>query len=165
MDSQIDYLTTFAFVLSHDFKEPLAVIKSFHSLVDDALKEHRYNDISALNQLAKKQVDLLDQMVCSLLKLQQITSEIINNSDAQLNLFELVDSISKEIYEHEKLEFDNQIPKDLILKIDKTHLYVVFQNIISNAIKYRKGEIAKMIVRCTKKDHFVEIECKTMVLE
>lgn len=159
LDSQIDYLRTFAFVLSHDFREPLAVIKSFHDLVDKALNEKRYDDISELNLLAKKQVDLLDQMVSSLLKLQQVTSEILTNSDARLNLSTLLDSIAHDIYDGERLTLQNQVPKDLILNIDETHFYVVFQNIISNAIKYRKGDSVALNVSCTQKDHFIEIVC------
>ncbi len=160
LDSQIDYLRTFAFVLSHDFREPLAVIKSFHDLVDNALSEKRYDDITELNQLAKKQIDLLDQMVSSLLKLQQVTSEILSNSDSQLNLSHLLDKIAKDIYESEKLQLHNQVADDLILNIDETHFYVVFQNIISNAIKYRKGDLVDVEIVCKQKDHFIEIVCK-----
>lgn len=160
LDSQIDYLRTFAFVLSHDFREPLAVIKSFHDLVDNALQEKRYDDIIELNHLAKKQIDLLDQMVSSLLKLQQVTSEILTNSDAHLKLSTMLDSIANDIYGSERLKLDNQVPKDLILNIDETHFYVVFQNIISNAIKYRKGDFVDLVISCTQKDHFIEIVCK-----
>ena len=56
----------------------------------------------------------------------EVTEDIIN---------EVEDAFLTEIYEN-RLVFENRIPKDLIIVSDRTLLTTIFNNLVSNAIKY-----------------------------
>ena len=56
----------------------------------------------------------------------KVTEDIIN---------EVEDAFLTEIYEN-RLVFENRIPKDLVIVSDRTLLTTIFNNLVSNAIKY-----------------------------
>lgn len=56
----------------------------------------------------------------------EVTEDIIN---------EVEDAFLTEIYEN-RLVFENRIPKDLVIVSDRTLLTTIFNNLVSNAIKY-----------------------------
>jgi signal transduction histidine kinase len=56
----------------------------------------------------------------------EVTEDIIN---------EVEDAFLTEIYEN-RLVFENRIPKDLVIVSDRTLLMTIFNNLVSNAIKY-----------------------------
>ncbi len=125
--------------ISHDFKTPLTVIKSYIEAVEDGVE----SESTALSTI-KDQTDKLEQKVHSLLYLNKL--DYLKNS--QMNSKELVDmeKIIKE--EVEKFKFHRKEIK-FTTNIDKKSKYygslenweTILDNLLSNFIRYAKSEI------------------------
>ena len=125
--------------ISHDFKTPLTVIKSYIEAVEDGVE----SETTALSTI-KDQTDKLEQKVHSLLYLNKL--DYLKNT--QNNSKELVDmeKIIKE--EVEKFKFHRKEIK-FITNIDKKSKYygsvenweTILDNLLSNFMRYTKSEI------------------------
>jgi len=126
--------------ISHDFKTPLTVIKSYIEAVEDGVE----SESTALSTI-KDQTDKLEQKVHSLLYLNKL--DYLKNS--QNNSSELVDmeKIIKE--EVEKFKFHRKELK-FSVNIDKKSKYygsvenweTILDNLLSNFMRYANKEIS-----------------------
>ncbi len=145
-----DELKQFASVASHDMREPLRMISSFSNLLERRLKDRddpdskEYLEIIMTN--AKRMMVLLEDLLNyakagysqqkpTLVNLEELLIKI----RASLHLI-LVETKGEIIY--------NKLPEILT---QETLLNQLFQNIISNALKFRKKEVAPIIEIKAKK--------------
>ncbi|GAC1381401.1 MAG: hypothetical protein NVSMB45_06150 [Ginsengibacter sp.] len=129
----------FAYVASHDLKEPLRMVKSFNELL-----ERKYSDL--LDDTAKKYISfsidgvvrmnsLIDNLLLyftagTLLKEKQVT-------DVNHAVNEILKSYESQILNNELKFHVSELP---VINISKTEIALIFQNLISNAIKYQNQE-------------------------
>lgn len=135
-------LQQFAFVASHDLKEPLRKIRIFSSII----KQRFHNEVSEENTIIDRVIesskrmtglinDLLDYSrlsvapVFSEISLRQLINEIIN--DLELTILE----------KNAVIEI-GELPT---LKIIPAQMRQVFQNLISNSLKFSKEGIPPVI--------------------
>lgn len=125
--------------ISHDFKTPLTVIKSYVEAVEDNVEDER----TAL-QVIKQQTAKLEQKVHSLLYLNKLDYL----KDSKVHSLELIDMVSILNSEVEKFKFHN---KDInfIVDIDKKSKYygtyehweTILDNLLGNFMRYAKTTI------------------------
>ncbi|MBO5120966.1 MAG: HAMP domain-containing histidine kinase [Bacilli bacterium] len=125
--------------ISHDFKTPLTVIKSYVEAVEDNVEDER----TAL-QVIKQQTAKLEQKVHSLLYLNKLDYL----KDSKVHSLELIDMVSVLNSEVEKFKFHN---KDInfIVDIDKKSKYygtyehweTILDNLLGNFMRYAKTTI------------------------
>ncbi|MDZ7755427.1 sensor histidine kinase [Rhodohalobacter sp.] len=131
----------FAYSVSHDLKEPLRMVKSFMNRLDQ-----KYGD--SLDDKAKKYIyyavdgaERMDQLINDLLEYSRIGKK--NNEFELTDLNELLDKVEK-LYRSQLEEIGGSIsrPETEMPQIfcQKTPLQQLFNNLISNSIKYRKEE-------------------------
>ena len=134
-------LEQFAYVASHDLQEPLRMVTSFLTLL-----EKRYNDV-----LDEKGLNYINFAVEGAKNMRQIILDILefsrinNNNEENYEFIDLKDIIKdvsllqgKLIKEKEaKIIFD-ELPKIYSIR---HYLMQLFQNIISNALKYSKEDV------------------------
>lgn len=138
-------LEQFAYVASHDLQEPLRMVTSFLTLI-----EKRYN-----HALDEKGLKYINFAVEGAKNMRQIILDIlefsrINNHEENYELIDLKDIIKdisllqgKLIKEKKaKIIFD-ELPKVYSIR---HYLIQLFQNIISNALKYSKEDIPLQII-------------------
>ena len=130
-------LEQFAYCASHDLQEPLRMITGFLNQL-----ETKYNHV--LDEKAKKYIyyasdgaKRMRQIILNLLEYSRI-----GNYDEKIEEIE-IDQVLKNIeilYRRIIKEKDASITWDQMptLKIEKTPVHQLFQNLISNAIKYHK---------------------------
>jgi PAS domain S-box-containing protein len=137
-------LKNFAYVTSHDLREPLRMITSFLQLL-----ERRYTD--QLDQDAKDFIGYavdgakrLDSMINDILIYSKVTkgrelSEVNFNKVIEKVYVNLISSIE---------ETDAEVIYDSLptLITDESLMIQLFQNLISNAIKYRRKEKPEIYV-------------------
>ncbi|MBQ3511452.1 MAG: HAMP domain-containing histidine kinase [Bacilli bacterium] len=125
--------------ISHDFKTPLTVIKSYIEAVEDEVEDER----TAL-QVIKQQTTKLEQKVHSLLYLNKLDYL----KDSKINKNEQVDMVSIINSEVEKFKFHNK-EIDFVTDIDKKSKYygtnehweTIFDNLLGNFMRYAKKTI------------------------
>ena len=132
-------LEEFAHIASHDLKEPLRMISSFLQLL-----QRRYH-----NKLDEDANEFIDFAIDGAIRLHELLDDLLVYSRLSNKSTELTDVDIGEVLEIVKVNLDilinendaiitsNNLPVTLA---DKTQMIQLFQNLISNSIKYRNKE-------------------------
>lgn len=145
-ESIIDRLKKFTSILSHDIKEPVRMIYSFGKLLKNQRRESNLNEreIEFIDYMTDG-ADRLDQMIDKLYSYSNNTL-ILMNSFKHIDLNQVVKNVQKDLI----FNIEN---KNAQIKYDELHsiegeevmIYQLFQNLISNSLKYSKKDIAPII--------------------
>ena len=132
-------LDAFAYVASHDLKEPLRGIHNYSSfLIEDygeVLGEDGNNKLETLMRLTQRMEDLINSLLhYSRLGRAALLLEPVDLTDLVTSVIDVL-KMSKS----EPVRF--QMPQKLpTLMCDRTQITELFTNLLSNAIKYNQGE-------------------------
>ncbi|AUC15667.1 hypothetical protein BTO06_11140 [Tenacibaculum sp. SZ-18] len=146
-------LNDFAHVVSHDLKAPLRSLNALVSWLKEDCLELTYNEEIKNNfDLLLKKIDKMDHLINGILKYASIDK--IQHPRKDIDLQEIVEAIIETI--HVPKYVNIVIPKRLpIVEGDKFRLHQLFQNLISNAVKYAKDSDGLVnITYNTKQDHW-----------
>ncbi len=152
-------LQNFTFTVSHDLKEPLRNISSLATYLkrdyEDKLDEM---GVEFLGMLVTS-VGTMSQLVDDLLTLSRVGRKNLDFSFVDLNT--LIDDVRTDI---EKLVTERNA--DIVYKdlpkamVQKTWMKQVFQNLITNAIKFNKTERPTIEITCEDHDFYLEFRVK-----
>ena len=149
VESVNDELKSFAYIISHDLKAPLRGISSLANWLSDD-----YSD--ALGEDGKQQMDLLKSRV---VRMQDLIDGVLQYSrvgrvkeevvDVELNnvVPEVIDLLAAP--ENISITVDNDLPT---ISVEKTRISQLFQNILSNSIKYMDKPQGQIHVGCVEED-------------
>lgn len=145
-------LEQFVYIVSHDLKSPLAAIITILSLLekDERLVKQAdlYNNIEMLNQSANH----LSDMITAILDYSR--KSIKEQQVEMVDVYELVLQITYLLFPPHNIHIEVVTPMPVI-ETRRLKLMQVFQNLISNAIKYNDKERGLVEVGCTnKEDHY-----------
>ncbi|EEK72961.1 hypothetical protein bcere0007_22750 [Bacillus mycoides] len=137
-----DHLKRFMGDVTHELKTPIALVKAYSMGIKDGLDDGTYVDTII------KQTDQISNLIEELLRFSKLERDILQKEEFPIE--PLVQSIidkhkieleSKEI----KLQVDYSVG-DTIVYADLNKMRMVFQNLISNAIKYTTNQNIKIIL-------------------
>lgn len=140
-------LEEYAHIVSHDLKSP---IRSIHALTSWIKSDNAgvFDEASLQNfELIENTLEKMEQLITDVLEYSSITNGTKENNEVDLNL--LIEEIKKVIYipKNVSIKVLQELP---IIKGDKTKFQQLFQNLISNAIKFNDKE--KGIIEIDVKD-------------
>ena len=123
--------------VSHEIKTPLSVIQNYATLLKDEnlTNEEREKYIKQLNNACKR----LTNLVTNILKLNKLENQKLNLSFKKFNLSELLANQIiqfEELIETKNIELSLDIQEDLYIVSEESYLELIFNNLISNAIKF-----------------------------
>ncbi len=134
-----EQMDLFLYKATHDLKGPLASVKG---ILDIALQNCQQSEINQYIHMALTSTDKLDKALVDLLHVTRL-----NKADLiveQVNCKELVDEILfslQHMPESRQVDFDIEVIEPELFFSDKNTLTTILQNLIVNAIKYkREGE-------------------------
>jgi PAS domain S-box-containing protein len=137
-------LQQFASVASHDLQEPLRKIQMFSNL----LKK------KTVNNLSEEEISYLDKIIGSTERMKTLIIDILNYSRLSAVDGEFLPTdlnfVLKELLEDFELMIDDKkgkiIYKDLpVLEVNRGQMRQVFQNLISNSLKFSKDGVLPLI--------------------
>ena len=144
-------LENFVYMVSHDLKSPLAsIITVLSSFEGDAIMK--------TDPVVSQKIDLLfmasnhlSEMISSILDYSKISLE--QQTVEEVNVFELVSQTTFLLFPpaHIKIKVSPALP---VIQTRKIKLQQVFQNLISNAIKYNDKEEGQIEISVVEKPDF-----------
>jgi PAS domain S-box-containing protein len=138
-------LENFAFIVSHDLKNPLSIVTGYLNLMKGLYESKGYvpeeKSLDILNRSMEK-LDYMDKMMSNLLAYSKINIKSKNFAHFSLKYLvqSALDMLNKEIKKsNAKINFDANIEQNIFC--DRIQIINVFKNLVSNAIKYSKPNV------------------------
>ena len=129
--------TDFISNVSHELKTPLAVMGNYATMLQKpGITEKEKNDYAkAISEAARK----LAQLITNILKLNKLENQQIFPTHREFNLGEqLCECLLafEDVWEKKNMEIETDIAEDVRVKSDPELLSLVWNNLISNAVKF-----------------------------
>jgi signal transduction histidine kinase len=134
-------LQQFAYAASHDLREPLRMVRSYLGLIRKRLEGRVDNEISEFMAFAIDGAERMERMIHDLLEYSRIGSR--GQPPAMVNMEQVMTEVSANlkmaIHEAEAKVSHDSLPT---LFADHAQMVRLLQNLVANAIKYRRPEVA-----------------------
>lgn len=141
-------LDAFAYASSHDMKEPLRGIHNYVEFLKmeegESLSENGHKRLNTILRLTERMADLLN----ALLQYSRIGKNKLEHSPCDINdLAKQSVTLIKEVWpeEHVSIEILGDWP---VCDCDRIWISTVFQNLLTNAIKYNRQPEKKITIGC-----------------
>lgn len=146
-------LEQFAYIASHDLKEPLRTIKSYANLLQKRYPQLQEKSAGEFFYFITDATDRMTNLLTELLTYSRVNKRELPLD--QCSTSDLLLSVSNSL--HNQLKENNakliinekEMPEVLA---NKTQLGQLFQNLISNAVKFRNGKAPEVEINCTDKE-------------
>jgi len=143
-------LEQFAYVASHDLQEPLRMISSYVQLLKRRYADNLDSDANEFIDFAVDGAERMKILIKDLLAFSRIGTkgEEFKITSTQTILEEILSNLEISIKGNNVVITNDPLP-DLV--VDRTQIMQLFQNLISNAIKYRGDESPKIHIEVQDK--------------
>ena len=137
-------LERFASVASHDLKEPLRMIRSFMELLEKKYSTHLDETAQKYIQFAVDGSHRMTTLIDDLLEFSRVGRKYTEFEEVDVNklIEEILDHYSPSIKEKNASVKVHEMP---VVRAVPVSLKLVFQNLISNALKYQKKAVDTVI--------------------
>ena len=146
--------------LSHDLKTPLTPMMVLLPLLKEKIKSKR--DTESFDVILRN-VYFMKDLVNKTIDLAKLNSGIIEFEFQNLKLNEELDFVvgnNKVLFDQNNITLINNIKKPIYVFADKIRLDEVFNNLITNAIKYSHKKGGKIFLDAKDDEKFVKISVK-----
>ncbi len=138
LEKSNDELQEYAHIVSHDLKSPLRSIDALVNWIKEDNKE-KLDDVSIQNfNLIETTLEKMEQLISDVLMYSSVGTETLERQTVDLHT--LVTDLKTILFvpDHVSISVLNTLPK---IKGEKVKLQQLFQNLISNAIKFIDKEV------------------------
>lgn len=152
LEKSNDELHEYAHIVSHDLKSPLRSINALINWLEQDNKE-KLDEASLQNiELIKSTLEKMEDLISNILNYSSLTG---NNELSQVDVHELVTNIISILYipDHININLKNNLPQ---VTADETKLQQVFQNLLTNAIKYNDKDKGVIEIDVKDDDEFYQ---------
>ena len=148
-------LEQFAYITSHDLKEPLRMVTLFTQLLHKRYKSKLDQDANEFIEYIVDGTNRMQHLLDDLLEYSRITTEVKKYELVNLNeiVHECIENLKLSINESTAIIDHDQLPEVVAIR---THMIQLFQNLISNAIKFQSKKTPKIMISVKKdEDRYV----------
>ncbi|MBN2589080.1 MAG: response regulator [Sedimentisphaerales bacterium] len=144
-------LKEFASIVSHDLKAPLRGVKTLAQWIMEDCGDRLDTKATEQMNLLMNRVDRIYSLIDGVLKYSKVGQD--SGEHIPLNLDTFIPEVINMVVppEHIKVTIENQLPSIIC---EETHIMQVFQNLISNAIKYNDKQQGWIKISCTEEGDF-----------
>jgi light-regulated signal transduction histidine kinase (bacteriophytochrome) len=137
-------LQQFAYVASHDLQEPLRMISSYLQLIERRYKDHLDQDANDFIHFAVDGANRLQALIMGLLEFSRVRTH--GKAFEEVKVGDILSHVIKHLEvmlqtAGASVEY-GEMP---VIRADEGQITRLFQNLISNAVKFRKEGVAPLI--------------------
>ncbi len=146
--------------LGHDLKTPLSILVNMLPMISEEVENP---DIKEDCKIIIRNVNYIKSIVAEILKIAELNSSEVKLDVQDINLLDLVNNIIMDnqlVFEKENIKIENKIDKKIIVQADQLGLSELFNNLISNAVKYTQDDIGTITIDAHKDKKIVTISVK-----
>ena len=149
-----EHLKRFMGDVTHELKTPIALVKAYSMGIKDGLDDGTYIDTII------KQTDHISNLIEELLRFSKLERDALEREEFDIK--SLVQSIlDKHKIELESKEINLQVNynvSDAVVNADVNKMKMVFQNLVSNAIKYTANQNIKITLEDRNENIYFQIQ-------
>lgn len=144
LESKSKEMEQFAYIASHDLREPLLTIKGYAEILEEDYGHELSEGAKEYVNVINSAVERMDVLIKGLLDYSRLSKvKKLQMIDINLILPDIIADLNFKIKEsNAQIEY----AKMPVLKAYPLEMKLIFQNLISNAIKFRKKGIAPKVV-------------------
>ena len=144
-------LEQFAYIASHDLQEPLRLIGSYVQLLSKRYKSRLDSDADEFIDYAVQGAKSLQERINSLLEFSRVGTKgkPFDLTDCETALENAIENLTIAIEENSAMITHDPMPT---VMADDSQLVTLFQNLIENAILYRRKDRLRIHISCEQKD-------------
>jgi len=145
-------LEQFAYVASHDLQEPLRMVSSFTQLLEKKYKDQLDDEGREFIKFAVDGANRMRRLINDLLAYSRVRTrgKEMEPTDSHSALGEALANLSAMVQESGAIITNDDLP---VVKADKSQLIQLFQNLISNAIKFCSEDVPHIHISAEKQDN------------
>ena len=141
-------LRQFAYITSHDMKEPVRNINRFATLIQRRLQKGEAENIEEFLQYISKGALQLDELIKDIYSFTQLDE--LHKQYTHVRLSEVTGAIETDLAALIREKKGTLLFEDLTLHVPEKPLKIVLRNLLDNALKYNENEAAIVRLRCTE---------------
>lgn len=142
-------LAQFAYVVSHDLRQPLRTVSSFLTLIERRLGEAIEGDLKEFIAFAVDGARRMDRLIVDLLNYSRVGRQDapLDEVDLGASLAEAMANLGTVVAEnHAEVAVPEHLPR---IMGSRSELVRLFQNLLANAVKYvETGKRPQVVVEC-----------------
>lgn len=150
-------LERFMYVVAHDLKSPLSGAIGLLALINEDERIQNAPDLNEYMKIVLGATNHLTEMITSMLEYTRQSD--VEQTIEEVNVHELVTQLSKLLFPPANIHIDT-VGRLPVLTTNKLKLQQVFQNLISNAIKYNDKKEGVITIGGADKGEFYEFYVK-----
>lgn len=146
--------------LGHDLKTPLTPLNILIPIVKEKEQDPKLKE---LLEVISNNIEYMKNLVIKTLSLAQLNSENYIFGFEEINLSQHVGNIldmEKMFFEGKNVNIKNNITKDITVQVDLLQMKELFDNLISNAVKYSQPDGVTITLDAQKKDDNIIVSIK-----
>ncbi|MGZ4039859.1 MAG: sensor histidine kinase, partial [Bacteroidia bacterium] len=153
LESKNKELEQFAYIASHDLQEPLNTITSFASLLEEEQKDKLDAEAKTYLGYIKESSDRMTELITGILEYSRIGGKSSPEiTDCNKILQEVLNDMKATLTEARAKIVFGDLPS---LKAMPVELRVLFQNLISNAVKFRnKNTVPEINISAVREENY-----------
>ncbi len=159
---QNQQLKQYAFIVAHDLKEPLCNVSGMAALLNENYKHQLDTTAQHFLQHVEDSTQYMNHLLEDLLVYATLSKEKqpdTKTTDVRVSLREAEVSLKNEIAECQAKIVVGKMPQTV--SISSNHLFLLFQNLLSNALQFRRKNIPTLIqIHCHKTEGYHHFEVK-----
>jgi PAS domain S-box-containing protein len=146
--------------LGHDLKTPLTPLNILIPIVKEREQDPKLKE---LLEVISNNLQYMKNLVIKTLELAQLNSDNFKFGFEDINLSQKVRSIlemESTFFEGKNVNIQNNIPQDITVQVDVLQIKELFDNLVSNAIKYSQPGGVQITLDAKKKDDLIIVSIK-----
>jgi len=133
----------FISILTHDLKAPLASIMGFMELIERSLCKENMVKEQDYSALIRHSCNVMLNLIQNIVESSRIDSQKFTFNYDTFHLDELISELKKSyspLTDKEHLTLDFRVSDDIVVKADKAKMRQVFNNLLSNALRFTRRD-------------------------